>query len=70
MKGIIDRLEGDYVVIEIEGQTKDIPRSQMDPEVKAGDVVRFRNGKWQTDARATARREDQIKKRMDDVWED
>ena len=30
MKGIVDRFEGDFVVIEIEGNTKDVPKKQVD----------------------------------------
>ncbi|MGF7050327.1 AmiR/NasT family two-component response regulator [Paenibacillus sp. DS2015] len=70
MKGIVDRFEGDYVVIEIEGQTRDIDKSDVAVSVKVGDVVIFVAGVWKTDATETGQREQQIKKLMDDVWED
>ncbi|WP_438349195.1 DUF3006 domain-containing protein [Paenibacillus sp. FA6] len=70
MKGIVDRFEGNYVIIEIDGQTKDVNKSEVDVSVKAGDVVVFVNGVWTTDATETKQREQHIKKLMNDVWED
>ena len=46
MKGIVDRFEGDFVVIEIEGNTKDVPKKQVDSSVKVNDVVELVDGKW------------------------
>jgi acid phosphatase class B len=70
MKGIVDRFEGDFVVLEIDGVTKDIMKSEVDDHVKAGDSVVFLDGKWIVDEDQTKKRANQIKKLMDDVWED
>ena len=43
MKGIIDRFEGDLVVVEIDGETKDFPKSIFPIEAKQGDVVLISN---------------------------
>ena len=70
MKGIVDRFEGDFAVIEINGQTQDVSKSAVDASVKVGDVVTLVEGVWKRDHTETKDREKQIKKLMDDVWED
>lgn len=70
MKGIIDRFEGNFVVVEIDGQTKDVPRNEVDTKAKEGDAVKLIDGKWQLDPIDTKKRSDKIKKLMDNVWED
>ena len=70
MKGIVDRFEGGFAVIEIGGTTVDIPRAMVDPAVKAGDCVMLTDGKWVADAAATANRTRKIKQVMDQLWED
>ena len=70
MKGIVDRFEGDFVVIEIEGNTKDIPKKQVDPSVKVNDVVELVDGKWIVKEEETEKRKKEIKALMDSVWED
>lgn len=69
-KGIIDRFEGDLVVIEVDGLTRDIAKTEVDPEVKVGDVVHLVDGKWQSDPHESKKRSEKIKKLMDGVWED
>jgi hypothetical protein len=70
MKGIVDRFEGDFVVIEVDGVTSDIAKSEVDNNVKTGNSVLFVDGKWVTDQNETIIRSKEIKKLMDDVWED
>lgn len=70
MLGVVDRFEGDYVVIEIEGQTKDINKNEVSSNIKVGDIVKLVNGVWTTDVTETKQRKERIKKLMDDVWED
>jgi hypothetical protein len=70
MKGIVDRFEGDFVVIEIEGNTKDILKKQVDSSVKVNDVVELVDGKWMVKEADTERRRKEIKALMDSVWED
>lgn len=70
MKVIVDSFEGDFVVIEIDGQTQDISKNDVSLDVKAGDVVVLISCMWKTNVGATEQRAKQIKKLMDDVWED
>lgn len=70
MKGIVERFEGDIVVIEIDGQTHDVSKNILSPFVKVGDVVELVAGVWTTNREETKQRELHIKKLMDSVWED
>lgn len=70
MKGIVDHFEGEFVVIEIDGVTKDFPRELVMDNVDAGDVVIFKQSQWRKDECATEARSKHIKALMDSVWED
>jgi hypothetical protein len=70
MKGIIEGFEGEFVRIEIDGVTKDIPKADVDDSVSAGDVVQYIDDKWVTDEVETNNRTKKIKNLMKDVWED
>ena len=67
MRGIIDRFEdNDIVVLELPNmETVDLPRSEFPKELEVGDVVYKENDKDET-----KRREEKIKKLMDELWED
>lgn len=50
MKGIIDRFEGEYAVVELEGQTmKNIKKELLPEGVKESTAIRFIQGEWQID---------------------
>nr|WP_237690633.1 DUF3006 domain-containing protein [Paenibacillus caui] len=66
----MERFEGDYAVIEIDGMMKDILRAQVSPDACAGDVMEWNGKQWVTDPVATASRTRSIQKLMDDVWND
>ncbi|ATF13619.1 DUF3006 domain-containing protein [Brevibacillus brevis X23] len=70
MKGIVDRFEGDYVVIEINGETQDVEKGKVADGVIAGDAVELIDGTWTKDVDGTESRSAEIKKLMDSVWED
>lgn len=70
MKGIVDRFEGDFVVIEIDGKTQDIPKALVDDHVQVNDCVTLQRNKWQTVKSETEIRKNTIKSLMDSVWED
>lgn len=70
MKGIVDRFEGEYVVIEVDGKTRDVKRNLIAKSVRVSDVVILKNGIWERDSDKTAKRKKEMKKLMDSVWED
>lgn len=68
--GIIEGFEGDYCKIELNGNVQAVPKTQVDPKAKRGDVVEWSGGKWMPNPALTRKRSAEIKKLMDDVWED
>ena len=70
MQGIVDRIEGNFFVIEIDGVTKDIPKEQVATDVKVNDTVQLLNGIWTKNEQLTKERSEKIKKLMDSLWED
>ena len=70
MKGIIDRFEGDYAVIEVDGITRDVKRSEVDPEAAVNDAVILTDGIWKPDPAETEKRSGEIKDLVDQLWED
>lgn len=70
MKGIVDRIEENFMVIEIEGKTTDVDSTKIAEDVKVGDVVVLAHGIWTTDKRETKQRKTKITKLMNEVWKD
>lgn len=69
-KGIVDRFEGKYAVIEFDGLTEDIFRSELPAEVKPGDTLIFEENTITIDTEDTASRKDEIDNLMDELFED
>ncbi|MBT2292646.1 DUF3006 domain-containing protein [Paenibacillus albidus] len=69
-KGIIDRFEGEYAVIEFDGKTEDILKSELPAEIKTGDSLIFEDDKVIIDTEDTASRKDEIVNLMDELFED
>lgn len=67
MKIVIDRFEGNIVVVEIDGETFDLPKALFPANAKAGDAVDI-SIKVNKDTTEKLRKE--IEELMDDVWED
>ena len=64
MKVIIDRFEGDYAVVELpDMSTVDMPIQLVPEGAKEGDVLII-----EIDIEETKKREEQIKKLMDELW--
>lgn len=70
MIGIVEGFEEDVCRIEVEGQMKNVPCSQVDKGVRSGDVVEWKSGMWIANRQKTEARSKEIKRLMDDVWED
>lgn len=70
MKGIIDRFEGDYAVVEFEGrQMKDILKRDLPVGLKEGDVIRSINGAYVFDETATESIKKQKETIFNKLWE-
>ncbi|MBU0940704.1 MAG: DUF3006 domain-containing protein [Bacteroidetes bacterium] len=70
MRGIIDRFEGELVVVEVEGKTKDFPKSMFPTETQPGDVVTILDDKVILQKGETEELRKEIEQLMEDVWED
>lgn len=70
VKGIIDRFEGEFAVVEVDGTTKDFPKSIFPKNASVGDVVEIRGEKVKVLKGETQKLRQEIEELMDDVWED
>ena len=70
IKGIIDRFEEGFAVVEIEGTTKDYPKSIFPKETQVGDVVYITGDKVKIDKTETKKLAKEIEDLMKEVWED
>lgn len=70
IKGIIDRFEEGFAVVEIEGITKDYPKDIFPGDTQVGDVVYITGNKVTVDRQETKKREKEIEDLMNELWED
>lgn len=70
IRGIIDRFEGEYAVIEIEGQMKIIRIDSLPQDVREGDVVSFEKNHWSLDRNATVKLQQHVKSKMEQLLKD
>jgi len=70
MKGIIDRFEGDWAVVEINGETRDFDRKIFPKEAAAGDMVKIEGDRVTVLKDETEKRRKEIEQLMDEVFED
>lgn len=69
MKGIVDRIEGDFLVVELENeQMIDIPREKL-RQAKEGDAIIINGDTISIDKQETKKREERIKNLFDDLLE-
>lgn len=64
MKGIVDRIEEDRVVIESNNRMIIIKKSLFPEEIKEGDFIEFKEGKFNIDNKKTLEQ----KKEIDDLF--
>lgn len=70
-KGIIDRIEGKWVVVEFDDGMRDILISRFPMAVESGDVIWMDEyGHIEKDDRERQRLSDEIDGLMDELWED
>jgi len=64
LRGVVDRIEGEYVILEVEGEVLDIKKVLMPEEIKEGDIVELVDGNYVILSDETARR----KKTIEDLF--
>ncbi|KYD09109.1 DUF3006 domain-containing protein [Heyndrickxia sporothermodurans] len=71
MKYIIDRFEGEIAVCETEeGKMIEIDKRSIPAKAKIGDVLILVKGQLEIDQKSTQQRRKEIKKLMNEVWDD
>lgn len=70
MRGIVDRYEEGFCIIEVEGHTREVPVVQVEDGVVPGDVVEWEEEHWVKLPEQTRARQEEIAKLMNDLWED
>lgn len=70
MKGILDRFEGEYAVVELEDRSlKNILRSELPKGSREGDAIILVNGEWTIDKAETKERKARIENLVNDLFE-
>lgn len=70
MKGIIDRFEEEYAVIELsDGSFKEINKIYLPQEIKEGDCIVITNNQISLDLEENQKRKSRIKNLMEDLFE-
>ena len=70
MKGIIDRFEGQYAVVELsDGKMIDIDRAQLPMEAEEGMVIDI-SSSITINLDETKRRKEEIEKLTEDLWDE
>ena len=66
---IIDRFEGDFAVVEVDGKKmRDIPKQDIPQSAKEGDVLKLVSGKYEVDFEETKRLRVEVEQMMKDMW--
>jgi hypothetical protein len=68
MKGIIDRFEGIYGIIEMDdGKMKRVERDKLPSEATEGDIIQWIEGKILICKKETAERKKQMDRKLDEL---
>ncbi len=65
---VVDRIEGDFAVVENEGIMLDIPLSQLPCDAKGGDMISFSNGVYIVDNKTADEQRAEISARLDKLF--
>ncbi len=68
-RAIIDRFEGDLVVIEINEEMIDVPRENIPSDAREGDVLIVNGNVYTIDKNETNKRKREIQELMDKLFE-
>lgn len=69
MIGIVDRIEGDYIILEMKEEMRNIKKEKFPKEIKEGDMVEMKENKFIILKEETEKREKYIKNLFDDLKE-
>lgn len=67
---VLDRFEGEYAVIEVEGEMINICKSLLAEDVVEGDLLVEKDGMYYKDGEGTLQRKKYMEERFSKLWED
>ena len=67
---ILDRYEDGYAVLEVDNQTINIDKNLLEENLKEGDVLVLKQGKYYKDEEATETRRRYMADRFGKLWDD
>lgn len=67
---ILERFEGDYAVIEVDGEMIDVEKDLVNECAKEGDVLKLVDGIYYKDLEGTEKRKQYIADKFKNMWED
>lgn len=67
---ILDRYEGEYAVIEVDKHMINIDKSLLEENIKEGDVLILKEGRYYKDQKATNARKRDMTARFSKLWEE
>jgi hypothetical protein len=66
----VDRIEGQWIIIETDKGNMKIPMSEFDETLHEGDIIIEDNGRYTVDKDATEARRRYIAQKLSKMWED
>jgi hypothetical protein len=66
---IVDRIENEIVIIETETRHIQIPLSEFDGNVREGDIIIEKSGRYSVDKKATEERRNYMAQKLSKMWE-
>ena len=67
---ILDRFEGNYAVIEIDGEIINVVKDLINECVREGDVLKLVDSIYYKDEEATKNRKQSMEYKLKNMWED
>ena len=67
---ILERFEGAFAIVEIDGDMIEIEKHKVSQCVKEGDILEVVDGIYYKDQKATEKRTKYIEDKYIDIWED
>jgi len=70
LRAVIDRFEGEYAVLDIEGKLENIKKSEIPENAGEGDVLLKLAGRWIIDRGGTETLKKEVDDLAEEIWED
>lgn len=65
---ILDRYQGDYAVLEVNGQIIEVDKNLLEGHIKEGDLLILKEGKYYKDEEGSKKRKEYMAARYSKLW--